>query len=204
MDSLYDRYPALREEQDQIEQVIKVLIETFEAGGKLLLCGNGGSAADCDHIVGELMKGFLKKRPLSRELRHRFAQIGEEAMCDCLQEGLPAVSLTHGGALPSAYANDVDPDYIYAQQVLGLGKEGDVLIGISTSGNAQNVRNAMLTARAIGMKTVGLTGKSGGWLGEHADLAIKVPETETWKIQELHLPVYHWICMCVEKYFFEC
>lgn len=203
MDTLYERYPVLLPEKEHIEAVIELLCSIFENGSNLYLCGNGGSAADCDHIVGELMKGFLLKRPVNQALRRKFVELGEPAIAACLQEGLPAISLTGGGALPTAYANDMNPEYIFAQQVMGLGRAGDILLGISTSGNARNVRNAMVVAKAKGMHTVGLTGKTGGWLAENADIAICVPEGETYKIQELHLPVYHWICASVERHFFE-
>ena len=139
MASLYERYPVLEQEREQIEHAIEMIIDTYEHGGKVLLCGNGGSAADCDHIVGELMKGFLKKRPVSNEIREKIELFGEGVCVDYLQGGLPAISLVGQNALGSAFANDVNSEYIYAQQVLSLGKPGDVLIGISTSGNAKNV-----------------------------------------------------------------
>lgn len=203
MDTLYERYPVLEPEKENIENAIKLVCMTYERGGKLLLCGNGGSAADCDHIVGELMKGFLKKRPIDGELREKLGHLGSEIAADCLQGSLPAITLTGGGALPSAYANDMEAEYVFAQQVLGLGKPEDILLGISTSGNAGNVKKAALVAKAKGMKVIGLTGQMGGWLAQNADISICVPESETYKIQELHLPLYHWICARVEKYFFE-
>ena len=203
METLYDRYPVLWREKDSIENAIQLLSTAFQSGGKLLLCGNGGSAADCDHIVGELAKGFLKKRPLRPAIKEKFARIGQENLATYLQEGLPVISLTGGGALPTAFSNDVHADYIFAQQVMCLGKEGDVLLAISTSGNSMNVQRAVVTAKVKGMKTIGLTGKHGGWLAENTDVAIRVPEEETYKIQELHLPVYHWICARIEQNFFE-
>ena len=203
METLYERYPVLLQEEHNIRKAIRLLCTTFEHGGKLLVCGNGGSAADCDHIVGELMKGFLKKRPVNEELKSEFARLGEASMTGFLQQGLPAIALTGGGALPTAYANDMDSEYIFAQQVLGLGKPGDVLLGISTSGNAANVQKAMTAAKARKMKTIGLTGMTGGRLLKNADIIIQVPEKDTFKIQELHLPVYHWICLNVEQYFFD-
>lgn len=203
METLYQRYPALEKEKDSIERVINLLIRIYEAGNKLLLCGNGGSAADCDHIVGELMKGFLKKRPVGGELAQRLTLLGASGLEMHLQGSLPAISLGNSTALISAFANDVDPEFVFAQQVMGLGNPGDVIIGISTSGNAANVRNAILLAKAKGLYTVGLTGAIGGWLAENCDMTIRVPEMETYKIQELHLPVYHWICANVEEHFYQ-
>lgn len=182
------------------------LIGCFEKGGKLLLCGNGGSCADCDHIVGELMKGFRSKRPLSDEkkaqLRSRYSDIDDNVM-DKLQNALPAISLPSFTALNTAYANDVDPQLMYAQGVFGLAAENDVLIAISTSGNSKNVVEAAKVAKALGIRVIALTGGSGGMLGKLADICICVPETETYKVQELHLPVYHSLCEEIETYFFE-
>lgn len=202
MEILYNRYPKLLEVKESIDQTIELLTASYRAGGKLLLCGNGGSAADCDHIVGELMKGFLKKRPLEEAFRQKFSMFGKEEMAEYLQGSLPAISLVNEYALLSAFANDVHPDYIYAQQIIGLGEPGDILLAISTSGNSHNIKNAVIAAKVQEMKVIGLTGKAGSWLSENADIAIRVPEEETYKIQELHLPVYHWICASLEKRFF--
>ena len=202
---LIERYPALECCKAEIEAARDALTECYEKGGKLLLSGNGGSSADCDHIVGELMKGFLLKRPLSDKLkgdmRARSPEL-DSAVLDKLQMGLPAISLTSISALNTAFSNDVDPELIYAQSVFALGREGDVLIAISTSGNAKNVCEAAKVARAIGMKVIALTGRDGGELKSLSDVCVIAPECETYKIQELHLPIYHYICAEVEKRFF--
>ena len=206
MKELLERYPILTPCEKDIAAVRDALIACYEKGGKVLLCGNGGSCADCDHIVGELMKGFLKKRPLSAERRAEMkaSYDVDDTILSSLQAGLPAVSLPAITGLNSAFCNDVDPELIYAQSVLGLGKAGDVLIALSTSGNAKNVAAAVAVARSIGMTVVGLTGAKGGRLREMADITVAVPETETFKVQELHLPVYHYICAAVEAHFFDC
>ncbi len=205
INELIKRYPMLEKCRSDIEKTLEAIISCYERGGKLLLCGNGGSAADCDHIVGELMKGFLKKRPLSNEKRSEMKELSpslDTELLDKLQLGLPTVSLPSLSILNSAFCNDVDPSLIYAQSVLGLGKKGDLLIAISTSGNAENVAAAVKVARGIGMTTVGLTGESGGKLRALADICICAPEKETFKIQELHLPIYHLLCAAVENHFF--
>ena len=202
---LIKRYPALECCKEQIEAARDTLIECYEKGGKLLLCGNGGSSADCDHIVGELMKGFLLKRPINEadkaRMRADSPELSDKTL-NSLQMGLPAISLTSISALNTAFANDVDPELIYAQSVFALGKADDVLIAISTSGNAKNVCEAARVARAIGMKVIALTGKDGGELKYLSDMSIVAPECETYMIQELHLPIYHYICAEVEKHFF--
>lgn len=204
---LIQRFPELESCYAQIENVVATWIACYTQGGKLLLCGNGGSCADGDHIAGELMKGFLKMRPLSEEKRadmqKKCATLGAD-MLDKLQGGLPAIPLTSMTALFTAFCNDVDPELVYAQQVLALGKPGDVFVGISTSGNAKNVASAAKVAKGIGMTVVGLTGREGGALKELADICICVPETETYRVQELHLPVYHALCADVEEHFFSC
>ncbi len=203
---LIERHPRLTACEATIVEAKNALIGCFEKGGKLLLCGNGGSCADCDHIVGELMKGFRSKRPLSDEkkaqLRSRYSDIDDNVM-DKLQNALPAISLPSFTALNTAYANDVDPQLMYAQGVFGLAAENDVLIAISTSGNSKNVVEAAKVAKALGIRVIALTGGSGGMLGKLADICICVPETETYKVQELHLPVYHSLCEEIETYFFE-
>lgn len=205
MKELIERYPRLSVCEGDIDEAVKALYETFEGGGKLLLCGNGGSSADCDHIVGELMKGFLLKRPIKEadkaRMRADSPELSDKTL-NSLQMGLPAISLTSISALNTAFSNDVDPELIYAQSVFALGRAGDVLIAISTSGNAKNVCEAAKVARAIGMKVIGLTGKDGGKLKDLSDVCIIAPECETYKIQELHLPIYHYICAEVERRFF--
>lgn len=206
LNELIERYPVLRQIKDEIKNASDEIIACYEKGGKVLLCGNGGSAADCEHIVGELMKGFLKKRPLSdekkKEMKTAFPDI-DEKLLSFLQCGLPAVSLPSMTALNSAFCNDVEPEFIYAQAVLSLAKEKDMLIAISTSGNSKNVCAAAEVAKALGCKVIGLTGRTGGRLKEYSDICICVPEDETFKIQELHLPVYHCICAMTEEHFYK-
>ena len=183
-----------------------MLCYCFENRHKLLICGNGGSASDSEHIVGELMKSFAYHRTLSDDIKTKliaaFADKGAY-LAEKLQPALPAISLTCHSALNTAFANDVDPNLVFAQQVMGYGAKGDVLLGISTSGNAENVINAMVTARALGLRTIGLTGKSGGKLKEYCEVAIRVDGSETAEIQELHLPVYHALCKMLELKFFD-
>jgi len=205
MKELLSRYSALAACESDLLAARELLLRCYTAGSKLLLCGNGGSCADCDHIVGELMKGFLKKRPLSAEqkaaMQARCPQLTEDTLSR-LQAGLPAISLPAITALSTAFCNDADPALVYAQSLLALAAPGDVLLAISTSGNAANVRHAAQTARGLGLLVIALTGASGGALRELADVCIRVPETETFKVQELHLPVYHWLCAAVESHFF--
>ena len=205
INGLIERYPALAGCKIDIENAVNAIENTYREGGKLLLCGNGGSCADCEHISGELMKGFLKKRPLTegkkREMRESCPEI-DEAVLESLQDALPAIPLTSLSALNTAFCNDVDPALIYAQSVLALGKSGDVLIAMSTSGNSKNVVEAAKVAKALGICVIGLTGESGGKLKSIADICICAPECETYKIQELHLPIYHYICAEIETRFF--
>ncbi len=188
---LMERYPQLKSVAMEIDSAIDRLAECYQNGGKLLLCGNGGSASDCSHIVGELMKGFLKSRPTG----------STDAVISRLQVGLPAISLTDQTALFTAFCNDVDPDLVFAQQVYALGKPGDILLGISTSGNSSNVLYAMHTAKVCGMTTISLTGAGGGKLKSQSDICIAVPE-KGYLAQEAHLPIYHCICAAVEDALF--
>ncbi len=169
------------------------------------MCGNGGSSADADHIVGELMKGFLKKRPLPEPLRQslvaRDAELGQ-SLASLLQGALPAVNISGHSALSTAFANDVSAELVFAQQVMGLGRPGDLLLGISTSGNARNVLAAFAAARASGLAAIGLTGEAGGKMQERCDVLIRVPAARTHEVQELHLPVYHCLCAMIEERFF--
>lgn len=202
---LTERYPILKSNEKDIRDFCDALIRCYEWGGKLLVCGNGGSCADAEHITGELMKGFLKGRPLSEEKKAQMTACVpalEGINLSGLQQGLPAITLNSGVALATAFLNDCDPDLLYAQQVLGLGKKGDVFLGISTSGNAKNVFAAAAVAKTMGMTTAALTGKDGGRLKDVCDISIIVGESETFMIQELHLPVYHAICATVEEHFF--
>ena len=201
---LIKKYPALAGCEKDIDRAVKLLIRCFEDGGKLLLCGNGGSAADCEHISGELMKSFLLPRRISEKDRAEMAARcpASDGITDRLQYGLPAVPLPSLMSLGTAAANDCDPSLIYAQAVMALGKPGDLLLAISTSGNAENVYNASVAAKARGLAVLALTGGDGGKLREIADVCVAVPEKETYKVQELHLPVYHYLCAAVEEHFF--
>ena len=205
MNNLIKRYPTLEVCRADISAALELLVRAYEKGGKLLLCGNGGSAADCEHISGELLKGFMSKRPLNAEEKAKMSEKCpelEHRVLDMLQHGLSAIPLPSLSALGSAFANDVDASLVYAQGVLSLGKENDVLLAISTSGNSENVLNAARVARALGMSVIGLSGISGGELKGVCDVCISVPECETYKVQEYHLPVYHYLCEKVEKHFF--
>jgi phosphoheptose isomerase len=199
------RYSRLQSVEDQIFKAANQLISCFEKGHKVLVCGNGGSSSDSDHIVGELMKGFEHKRPLGEALKKKLAESrGERGnyLAEKLQHGFPVISLSAHAALITAIANDTDATLIYAQQVIGYGTSGDILLGISTSGNSQNIIDALIAARARGMKTIGMTGESGGRMKSFCDILINVPETRTAYVQELHLPVYHALCLIVENHFF--
>ncbi|HSU79629.1 MAG TPA: SIS domain-containing protein, partial [Candidatus Angelobacter sp.] len=181
------------------------LKECYENDGKILLCGNGGSSSDCDHIVGELMKGFVKKRPVSEALRQEFINKYPEDgkyLSDYLQGALPAISLTSQSALMTAFSNDVAADMVFAQQVYGYGREKDVLVALSTSGASKNVVQALKVADIIGMKKIGLTGRDGGQIKALCDTTIIVPWEETIHIQERHLPIYHALCLMLEEAFF--
>jgi len=205
LSELLKRYPQLEICKHTLTEAVSAIIDCYKNDGKILLCGNGGSCADCDHIVGELMKGFLKKRPLSTEQKAQMTNLSpllDEETLSKLQGGLPAISLPSLTALNSAFCNDVDPELIYAQSVMAMGKTGDVLIAMSTSGNAKNVFAAAKVAKGLGLTVIGLTGKGGGNLSEISDICIRVPETETFKVQELHLPVYHYLCAATEEEFF--
>lgn len=204
IDELCIRYPVLSVCKNDIEKAAEALIESFENGGKLLVAGNGGSCADSDHISGELLKSFVKKRRPSVELLDSIRKINPETgdyLSDKLQGSLPVIALTNNTALMTASLNDVDGNVMFAQQVNGYGKEGDVFLGISTSGNSKNIVYPTVVAKAKGLRTVALTGKDGGKLKGIADICIVVPEQETFKIQELHLPVYHALCLEIEEYF---
>lgn len=192
---LYEKFPELNFCRDEIEQAVDMIIDTYRAGGKLLLCGNGGSAADCEHIVGELMKGFLTHRSV-RDTRI------PEMLRSGLQGSLPAISLPSQCAVLSAFGNDADPAMAYAQLVYGYASENDLLFGLSTSGNSQNVVNAAAVAKCLGVKTLSLTGQNPSRLSKLSDITIRVPEIETFRVQELHLPVYHYLCARVEAEFF--
>lgn len=203
---LTESYPQLKKCSKAILEAFNIIKNSYNGGGKLLICGNGGSAADSEHIVGELMKGFNKKRPVSEDIRSKMESLyGEEGLhiSDNLQGALPAISLVSQTALLTAYSNDIAPDMIFAQQVFGYGREDDVLLGLSTSGNSANVINAFKVAKTIGMKTIGLTGGNGGKMKDICDVTIVVPGNTTPVIQESHLPVYHALCSMLEEEFFK-
>lgn len=202
---LFLRYPILEAIREGIWQSYQIMEACYAAGGKLLIAGNGGSCADAEHIVGELMKGFVKTRELPEVLKEAINSADNTragVLAEKLQGALPAIALTGHAGLSTAFLNDVDGELIYAQQICGYGVRGDVLLGISTSGNAGNIDYAVTVAKAKGMKVIGLTGKDGGLLAPRCDAVMVVPLTETYQIQELHLPIYHTLCLMLEERFF--
>ncbi len=204
IDELIERYPSLECAGEDIVSAYLVLEECFSNGGKLLIAGNGGSAADAEHIVGELMKGFKLPRRVASSFAERLINESPElgpVLAGKLQGALPSIALNGHPSLTTAFVNDCDPLLCFAQQVNGYGREGDVLLAISTSGNSRNVLYAAVTARAKGMKVIGLTGASESRLSSLCDVTVKVPETEPYKVQELHLPVYHCLCLMLERKF---
>ena len=205
LQQLIERYPKLESAKDDIKAAFDIIVNSYSSGGKLLIAGNGGSASDAEHIAGELMKTFAKKRELPASFITEVAAVdGEIAqyLIPRLQPGLPAIALSGHASLNTACINDIDGNITFAQQVYGYGKEGDVLLAISTSGNSKNVLYAAAVAKAKKLIIIALTGDSGGNLKKLSDICIRVPETETYKIQELHLPVYHLLCMMLEDHFF--
>jgi D-sedoheptulose 7-phosphate isomerase len=205
LDKLIERYPQLEVCKNQIRDAGNIIIESYKESGQLLICCNGGSCADSDHIVGELMKSFSKKRPLDADFKENLKAVDEQRgslMAMKLEKGLAAISLTAHAALITAVSNDIGGDFIFAQQVMGYGRKIDVLLGISTSGNSQNVVDACIVAKAKGMKVITLTGETGGKMKAYADVAICVPSTCTPDIQEFHLPIYHALCIMAEETFF--
>ena len=202
---LVNRYPVLNSVKDEIVEAYFLLVESYKNEGKLLIAGNGGSAADAEHIVGELMKGIKLPRKLNENFTDKLISENEElgtVLAESLQGALPAIALDGHPALSTAYMNDCEPLLCFAQQVNGYGKAGDVFLGISTSGNSKNILYAATTAHAKGMKVIGLTGAKDSKLTQMSDVCIKVPQTETYMIQELHLPVYHCLCLMLEDEFF--
>ena len=205
IDLLIERYPILEECRQSMIDAYLIMEEAYEEDHKLLIAGNGGSAADSEHIAGELMKRFKTPRPVTPEMAEKLKAIDPVRGADLaknLERGLMAIPLVAHEALSTAYINDVDGLGVFAQQLFGFGRSGDVFLGISTSGNSKNVMSATVVARALGIKVIGLTGAKGGELASVADVAVKVPETETYMIQELHLPVYHCWCLMLEDKFF--
>ena len=202
---LMQRYPQLEGCKASIEAAMELLRNMYRGGGKLLCCGNGGSCADCEHIVGELMKSFLIMRPMNDDVKANLDKLFPEdadKFYNCMQRGIPAISLPSQVAVLSAYVNDVDPEFMYAQLVQGYGRGSDVVLCISTSGNSKNVVRAAQMAKALGLKTLALTGAKDSKLSMLCDVTVRVPETETFKIQELHLPVYHYLCAQLEEELF--
>lgn len=205
IDHLTERYPVLAVCSDAIQTAYDMLEQSYATGGKLLVCGNGGSASDSEHIVGELMKEFKLKREVYKDQAEAMKRIDPELgsiLAEHLQGALPAITLTGHSSLTTAFMNDSLPELVFAQQVNGYGNPGDVFMGISTSGNSRNVLFAAVAAKAKGMSVIGLTGQQDCRLSRLADVCIHVPATETYKIQELHLPVYHCLCMMLEEHFF--
>lgn len=205
VDVLIDRYPELKGQRENIIKAYHIIKESYANSGKLLVAGNGGSAADSEHIVGELMKGFENPRKLKEEYKDRLKEVDEEMgkiLGDNLQGGLPAIALDGHLALSTAYMNDCEPLLCFAQQVNGFGNEKDVFLGISTSGNSKNILYAVTVAKAKGMKVVGLTGLKDSKLSEMADITIRSSQTRTYMIQEQHLPIYHCLCLMLEDEFF--
>ncbi len=205
LQNLLERHSNLMLLESDIKKAGESMIECYKKGGKVLICGNGGSSADTDHVVGELMKSFENKRPLDRKLKENLCEsFGDHGkwLADNLQQGLPAISLSAHTSLITAISNDLGGDLIFAQQVIGYGNAGDVLLALSTSGNAQNVIYALMVAQAKGMITIGMSGETGGKMKEFCDILINVPEKRTAFVQELHLPIYHTLCRMVENELF--
>ncbi|MBD5134486.1 MAG: SIS domain-containing protein [Lachnospiraceae bacterium] len=205
VEQLISNYPKLGDAAEDIKKTCDMLENCYKSGGKILIAGNGGSAADSEHIVGELMKGFVKSRRIPQEFADSLKSVDAEngsILCKCLQQGIPAIALSGHPALSTAYLNDVEGTVGFAQQVYGYGKPEDIFLAISTSGNSKNVLYAAITAKAMGITVIGLTGGTGGQLVKYSDILIKVPETEPYKVQEYHLPVYHAICLELEERLF--
>ena len=205
MDLLISRYPQLSGIRQDMIAAYQLMEECYVNKGKLLIAGNGGSAADSEHMAGELMKRFKKQRPVTKEFSERLKNVDPARgviLSKNLEPALCAIPLVSHEAITTAYINDVDGLGVFAQQLFGFGREGDAFIGISTSGNSQNVLNAAVVARAMGIKVVSLTGANGGELAEVSDVTVKAPETETYMVQELHLPIYHCWCLMLEDKFF--
>lgn len=206
VDELGERYPMLANTKDDVKKIIEMLETSYSNGGKLLLCGNGGSAADCNHIVGVLMKSFKKKRPIDAALKRKLKQIDEAAgayLSNTLQLGLPAISLAAHTGYMTAFSNDSSAMAVFANQVLSYGNKGDVFWALSTSGNSKNVIMAAMVAHAKGLKVVGMTGQEKCELEDYCDICIHVPAVEKYQVQEYHLPIYNAICLGIENEFFD-
>ncbi len=202
---LCERYPLLNTVKNSISESAEMIIKGYSGGGKLLICGNGGSSSDSEHVAGELMKSFELKRPLKKEIIKKLTEVkGERGkyLAQKLESGLPAISLSSQTALTTAICNDIDPDLVFAQQVIVYGCDKDVLFAISTSGDSQNIVDACISAKALNMKVIGLTGMTGGKMKQYCDILVNVPEKRTAYVQELHLPVLHTFCQIIENHFF--
>ncbi len=204
---LLEQYPKLESCIDSINLSIQAIIESYKNGGKVIIAGNGGSASDSEHIAGELLKSFVKKRPINKTIANSILSTTEnkqmaEYIINNLEMPLEAIALTSHSSLSTAFINDRDPYLVFAQQMLAFGKKGDIFIAISTSGNAKNIVLAATVAKSLGVKVISLTGEHGGKLANMSNIAIKAPATETYKVQEYHLPIYHHICLEVEAEFF--
>jgi len=205
IDQVCERYPALSDLRSRMFDAAEMIIGCYNKGGKLLICGNGGSSADADHLAAELMKSFESVRPLEESFKNRLYEISGirgKYLASKLEHSLPAISLSSNTALTTAVSNDIDPSLVFAQQIIGYGNENDLLIGISTSGNSQNIVDACITARALNINVIGITGKTGGKMKQYCDVLVNVPETRTAMVQELHLPVLHTICRMIENHFY--
>jgi D-sedoheptulose 7-phosphate isomerase len=205
LNTLCDRYPSLTVVKNSIAEAARMIITCYSNGGKLMICGNGGSCADADHFAAELMKSFESARPLDETFKKRLYEISGtrgKYLGEKLEHSLPAIPLPSHTALATAISNDTGASLVYAQQLIGYGDEGDVLIGMSTSGNSQNIVDACITAKALNLNVIGITGKTGGKMKQYCDLLVNVPETRTAWVQELHLPVLHTICLMVENHFY--
>lgn len=203
--TFFTRFPTMERQRQVLCQILELLEQRFRMGSKLLICGNGGSAADSDHLAGELLKGFVKKRPLPQEVRAALERVDPDhgaELAASLQGGLPVINLCTHTALHTAFANDCDYHNVFAQLTMAYGKRGDVLLAISTSGNSANVLRAVTVASALGLHTIGLSGRDGGMLLRQTDHCVVVPETDTYRIQEVHLPVYHMLCLELETRLF--
>jgi D-sedoheptulose 7-phosphate isomerase len=205
LNQLSERYPLLKPLKSTIEKATEAIIECYSSGGKLLVCGNGGSCSDAEHLVGEMMKSFEMKRPVRKEIAVKLARISGERgkyLAQKLESGLPSISLCSQTSLTTAICNDMDASLIFAQQIICYGSDEDVLLGITTSGNSQNMIDACITAKAMNLKVIGLTGITGGKIKEYCNILLNVPEKETARVQELHLPVLHAICAIIENHFY--
>lgn len=205
LNQLCERHPLLSTLKQAIVEAAEIIISSYTAGGKLLVCGNGGSSSDSEHIVGELMKSFELKRPIEKVIAEKLVKVSGERgkyLAQKLECGLPAISLSSQTALTTAICNDIDANLVFAQQIIGYGRDNDVLIAISTSGNSQNVVDACITAKAMNLKVIGLTGMSGGKMKQYCDILVNVPEKLTAYVQELHLPVLHALCLIIENHFY--